>query len=215
MNVVKKQAHDYELIAMAWHEAAHTICGLFNFLYVYHVYVMSDKYENGNTLYEIHDPANLNNKLLSKILLIYEVQTLYAGLVGEKMYYKEICGSEAFPMHLRIGSSNDIQDAAKLIHKYNLAEPGKARYLFKKQVQKECQNILEEYWEDVKLIAHGLYRNVELNYDEIRYLLTRRSDNKEFWRVRLKEIKSIYNAKVDLDEKYLKDILVQNSVVII
>lgn len=214
MNVVKKQAQDYELIAMAWHEAAHTICGLFNFLHVYHVYVMSDKYEHGNTLYEIHDPGNISNKLLAKILLIYEVQTIYAGLVGEKMYYKEICGSEAFPMHLRIGSSNDMQDAAKLIHKYNLAEAGKSRYLFKKQVQKECENILEDYWEDVKLIAHSLYKHKELKYDELKYFLTRRSENKEFWRTRLREIKSIY-GKPEFDEKHLKDVLVQNSIVII
>lgn len=215
MNVVKKQAHDYELIAMAWHEAAHTICGLFNFLHVYHVCVMSDKYEHGNALYEIPDPATINNKLLAKIVLIYEVQTLYAGLVGEKMYYKEICGSEAFPMHLRIGSSDDIQEAAKLIHKYNLANPGKSRYLFKKQVQKECENILQSYWQDVRLIAHSLYKHTELNHDELKYFLTRRSENKEFWKPRLKDIKSMYSTKSDFDEKFLKDILVQNSVVIL
>jgi len=213
MNVVKKQAHDYELIAMSWHEAAHTICGLYNFTKIYNVHVMSDKHTNGNTLYEICDPDNIENKLLAKILLIFEVQTLYAGLVGEKLYYKEICGSDNFPMHLRIGSSNDIQDAARIIHKYNLANPGKARFLFKKQVQNDTKNILTEYWDDIRLVAHVLYKNKELEYDELKYFLTRKSINKEFWRDRFKYIKLIYGGN-ELDEKYLKDIILQNSVII-
>lgn len=213
-NIVNKQAHDYELIAMAWHEAAHTICGLFNFMRVYNVCVMSEKYEHGNTLYEVYDPDNIDNKLLAKILLIYEVQTLYAGLVGEKLYYKEICGSDNFPMHLRIGSSDDIQAAAKLIDKHNLANPGKSRYLFKKQIQNDTANILIEYWDDIKLISHMLYKYKELKEDELKYFLTRRSENNEFWKSRFKSIKTIYNDNCDLDEKYLKEILVQNSIVI-
>lgn len=213
-SVVNKQAHDYELIAMAYHEAAHTICGLYNFMRVYSVCVMSDKYEHGNTLYEVYDPDNIDNKLLAKILLIYEVQTLYAGLVGEKLYYQDICGSNKFPMHLRIGSSDDIQDAAKLINKYNLASPGKARFLFKKQIQNDTASILIDYWEDIKLISHMLYKHKELNEGDLKHFLTRYSENKEFWKNRFKAIKIIYNNIADLDEKYLKEILVQNSIII-
>lgn len=209
-----KMARDYELIAMSWHEAAHTICGLLNFLKVYHVYVMSDKYEHGNTKYEIYDPINISNKLLAKILIIYEVQTLYAGLVGEKLYYKEICGSDVFPMHLRIGSSNDIQDAAKLIDKHNLANPGKPRFLFKKQIQNDTRNLLINYWDDIKLISHILYKFKELKYDDLKYFLTRKSTNKDFWRTRFKEIKTIYDERVELDEKYLKVVLLQNNIII-
>lgn len=213
-SIINKQAGDYELIAMCWHEAAHTICGLYNFMRVYHVSVMSEKYEHGNTLYEVYDPDNIDNKLLAKILLIYEVQTLYAGMVGEKLYYQDICGSDKFPMHLRIGSSDDIQDAAKLIHKYNLAEPGKARFLFKKQVQNDTGDILIEYWEDIKLISHMLYRHKELNEGELKHFLTRYSDKKDFWKSRFKSIKNIYDNMEDLDEKYLKEILVKNSIII-
>lgn len=210
MNSIQKQSKDYELIAASWHEAAHTICGLYNFLYIIKVYVSSDKYEHGNTLYEMYDPSKFKNKLLIKILIIFEIQTLYAGLIGEKMYYKEICGSDKFPMHLRIGSSSDINSASSLINKYNLAESGKDRFLFKKQIQNDTRNILINYWEDVKLIAHFLYRNKELKYDELKYCLTRYSTNKDFWKVRFKEIKRIYDERLEIDEKYLKEILFQN-----
>lgn len=214
-SIVKKQAFDYELIAMCYHEAAHTICGLYNFMRVYSVCVMSGKHEYGNALYEIYDPDNIQDKLLAKILLIYEVQTLYAGLVGEKLYYKEICGSDNFPMHLRIGSSDDIQDAAKLINKYNLAAPGKARFLFKKQVQNDASVILVNYWEDIKLISYMLYKYKELDEGDLKYFLTHFSINKEFWKSRFKSMKIIYKNIANFDEKYLKEILLQNSIIII
>lgn len=214
MNVIKKQAHDYELIATSWHEAGHVICGLFNFMNVYHVYIMSEKYDQGNTLYEIYDLRNLNNKLLSKVWSVYEVQTLYAGLVSEKMYYKEICGSDKFPMHLRIGSSGDMKEAARLINLHKLCNPGKERLLFKKQMQKVAATILSDYWDDVKLIAHVLYKNVELKIEDVKYILTRKSINKDFWKTRLKEIKVIYSLS-NIDERYLKSVLIRNSVVII
>jgi hypothetical protein len=214
-SIINKQANDYELIAMSWHEAAHVICGLHNFMRIYDVCVISEKYDHGNTSYEIYNPDNITNKLLAKILLIFEVQTLYAGLVGEKLYYQEICGSDNFPMHLRIGSSDDIRDAAKLISTHKLALPGKARFLFKKQIQNDTHNILINYWEDIKLISHMLYKHKELNEGDLKHFLTRYSDNKDFWRSRFKAIKTIYSNITDLDEKYLKEIIVQNSIIII
>ena len=209
----QKMAHDYEVIAMAFHESAHCICALFNFILIHDVHVMSDKHQHGNTAYETHNLNEIESKILSKILLIYEIQTLYAGLVGEKIYYKEICGSDKFPMHLRIGCSNDIQSAAKLIHTYDLASPGKPRLLFKKQIQNDTKNILLNYWSDIRLISHMLYKFKELNLDDIKYFLSYKSNNKEFWKNRLKEIKNIY-SKDDINEKELKDILLQNSVII-
>lgn len=204
-----------ETISMCYHEAAHTICGLYNFMDVYHIYVMSDKYNQGNTLYEVYNPDNIKNKLLAKILLIYEVQTLYAGLVGERIYYKDISGSDDFPMHLRIGCSRDIRDAASIIHRYDLAKPGKQRYLFKKQVQSDTHNILVHYWRDIKLISHALFKFKELKAGKLKFILTNKSVNKDFWRARFKEIKTLYDGKIELDEKYLKEVLLQNSVVII
>lgn len=213
-SLYKTQALEYQAVAMTWHEAAHTICGLYNFMHVYFVCIMSNKHEDGNTLYEIYDTDSINNKMLAKILHIYEVQTLYAGLVGEKIYYKDICGSDKFPMHLRIGSSDDIKTAAKIIAKNNLAEPGRNRFIFKKQIQNDTRNILLHYWSDIKLISHVLYRYKELEEDELKYYLTRKSDNKEFWKDRFKDIKFIYNSDV-LEEKSLKELIVQNSVIIL
>lgn len=210
-----KMAHDYELIAMSYHEASHTICGLFNFIHMYRVYVMSEKYSEGNALYESYDPWQVKDKILSKILCIFEIQTLYAGLVGEKIYYKEICGSDHFPMHLRIGSSTDMRQASKLINKQKLTPAGKNRVIFKRQIQNDVKNLLSDHWQDVKLIAHVLYKYKELNADEIKFFLTRKSCNKEFWKTRLKEIALIYNNKQNIEETRLKEVLLQNSVVIL
>ena len=209
---VNKQSDDYQLTAACWHESAHTICGLHNFMKVYRVHVRSNEEEHGRTHYELYDSEVISNKLLLKILLIYEVQTLYAGLVGERMYYKDICGSDAFPMHLRIGSSDDIKHAALIISKYNLAVPGKNRSLFKKQIQRDVKDILMHYWSDVRLIAHCLYKFKDLNFKDLRFYLTHKSDNQEFWKQRFKDIKTLYANNMKLDEKYLKDVLLCNAV---
>lgn len=197
---------------MAYHEASHTICAFHNFMCVDRVYIMSDKVHHGKTLYELLDFTNVKSKVLAKILIIFEVQTYYAGLVGEKIYYKDICGSDKFPMNLRIGSSFDIKSSYNLINKNNLAEPGKSRLLFKKQVQNDTRAILLEYWEDVKLIAHLLYKHKELNFDNLKYYLTRNSVNKKFWKERFKCIKLLLNQNIE--EKDIKEIITNNSVII-
>lgn len=213
-NVTHIQAFEYSAISMAYHEASHVICGLANFMKVSSVYIMSDKHDHGNTFYELYDQDTINDKMLSKVIVIFEVQTLYAGLIGEKIYYKDICGLDKFPMHLRIGSSNDIQEASKIINKYNLANPGKPRNLFKKQIHSDTKSILCTYWDDIKLVSHALYKHKKLDHKDVKYILTRKSYNKEFWKNRFKIIKSIYEEK-DIDEKLVKNIILSNQVVII
>lgn len=198
---------DYAKIAMCWHEASHTICGLINYINILQVYIISHKYDHGKTSYEMYDCSEIKDKNLARTILLHEIQTLYAGLIGEKLYYKEICGSDNFPMHLRIGSSNDIRDAAKLIAKYKLSEPGASRYQFKKQIQNDVKKIIEDYWSDIKLISHILYRYDELNHDELKYFLTRRSVNKEFWTIKFKDIKKIYKEEKEFEENILKKLL--------
>lgn len=200
---------------MCWHEASHTICGLLNFIKVIKVYIKSDKFDQGNTVYESYEPHLCEDKILSKIVLIFEIQTLYAGLIGEKIYYKEICGSDTFPMNLRIGSSGDINTASSLIEKYNLALAGNPRFLLKKQIQNDTKNILLEYWEDVRLISHLLYKYKELNHSELKRFLTKKSTNKELWRKKFRDISIIYNDKKNIEEGQIKEILLKNSVVII
>ncbi len=212
-NDVKRASENYFRIAITYHEASHAICGLFNFLRMYHIYVM--RKEEGNALYETYDLDLIEDELLVKIIAIYEVQTLYAGLIGEQIYYKEICGSDKFPMHLKSGSSSDMQKASKLIKKYNLALPGKARSIFRSQIKNDANVLLQEYWEDIKLLAHALYQYQEMKLEDIKYVLTRRSDNKEFWKNRFKEINHIYSERKNLKESEIKDILLQNSVIIL
>lgn len=200
---------DYEVIAMSFHEASHVICGLFNCMKIDDVYVMSDKHKSGKTSYEIADINNFELKPLVKTLLIYEIQALYAGLVGEKIYYKEICGSDKFPMHLRIGSSGDIAAAAELISSNNLAPAGKSRLQFKRQIQTDAFNILTFYWEDVRLMAHQLYRYKRLSYEEIRSILVKYSLNKEQWKLKFKQIKIIYDNKAEVNQDYLSTVFSQ------
>ena len=209
-----KMETDYELIAMTYHEASHAICALFNYMKIYQVYVMCSKYDDGHALYEIYDSQTIESKILSKILLIFEIQTLYAGVVGEKIYYKNICGSDAFPINLRIGSSDDISTAAQIISKNNLAEAGKPRLIFKKEIQNDTKKILLEYWDDVRLIAHMLYKQKELSFEDIKFCLTKKSKNSDFWKYRFKAIKSIYDKK-HLSEANLKNIILENSIIVI
>lgn len=191
-SIDKKQSYDYELIAQSFHESGHTLCGLYNFMEVTTVVVMNPR-ENldGKTEYICMDPDLLNDIELKNMQLYFELQTHYAGLLAEKIYYKDICGSEKFPMHLKQGSSGDINDASALIKKYKMAEPGRQRALLKNQVQKETTILLEHFWDDIKIIAHLLYKKKKLNFEDLKYLLTRRSANKEFWKEKFKFIKVI------------------------
>lgn len=209
-----KRANDYALISVAYHEASHTICALHNFCLVKRTFIRLKECV-GNTIYETYDVENTDNKFLIKILNILDVQVLYAGLLGEKIYYKDICGSDKFPMNLRIGSWHDIKTASKTIIKYNLASPGKSRFLFKKQIQNDTRQILTQYWDDVKLIAHLLYKHKELNLNNLKYYLTRNSINKKFWKEKFKQINIILNDSNKIDDKTLKEIILNNAIFII
>lgn len=213
-NILKSQAFEYSAISMAYHEASHAVCGLHNFIQVKAVHIMTEKQDSGNTVYETIDPDTVEDQLLVKISILYEVQMLYAGLVGEKIYYKDICGSDKFPMHLRIGSSDDITAAGKLISKYNLANSGKSRSLLKKQVQSDVSKVLKNYWDDVKLVSHALYKNKKLDHKELKFILTKKSNNKEFWKSRFKMITALYAPK-NVDDRLFRGIYLSNQIIII
>lgn len=203
-SVIKKQAFDYEIIAMAHHESSHVICALMHYLYVYNVNVMTYKnQEDGNTNYYVY----AINDSIKNILLFSELHFFYAGLIGEKIYYKDICGSIKFPMHLKEGSSYDIAEASAIIRNNNLAPPGKSTFLLKKQIQYDVEMILKQYWDDVKIVAHALYQKKKLTFDDLKYLLTRKSVNKDFWKSKFKKIKLIHNDKNNYIDDYIKDII--------
>ena len=209
---VRKQSCDYNLIATTWHESGHVICALSNFLYVYSVNVMDLKDTFGYTGYDIYEVQSLEDEELKKILLISEVQTLYAGLIAEKLYYKNICGSDAFPMHLKISSSEDTKTAASIIRNNSLAKPGRQTYVFKKQMKDDVERFLTDHWDAVRVVAHALYKKVRLSHNDLKYLLTRKTNNPEFWKDKFKKLKMVHNDKVPPSEGEIKEILLENVI---
>lgn len=193
-NVIKKQVSEYNLIATAHHEAGHAVCGLHNFWYISNVDVLSAPHYNaGETLYFDYNVESAENNDLIKSFIFFDLQATAAGLIAEKMYYKDICGSDKFPMHLRIGSSDDIAFISKQIRKYKLAAPGNATHFLKKQIAKEASSILINHWPAVKAVAHQLYQKKTLSFDELKYILTRKTEHKEFWKDRFKKISIIHS----------------------
>lgn len=211
-STLKKQAFDYNLIAMSFHEAGHVVCALNNYLYVYNANVMTLTRHEGNTNFYVYGCDAVDDEELHKILLIFELQAMYAGLIAEKLYYKDICGSSKFPMHLRIGSSYDTKLASKIIRKNNLVAPGKKTFLFKKQVQYDVEQFLAEHWDAIRVVAHFLYKKKRLTFDELKYLLTRRTEHKDFWKSKFKKIKMIHNDNNMPTEEIVKDLVLEDTI---
>lgn len=198
------------LIATAWHEAAHTICYLYHLKIVENVNIIFSKDQFGLTSTNSFDFACIHDRVLRKILIQQELQALYAGLIGEKIYYKEICGSDVFPMHLKSGSSSDTCMASELIRKFDLATPGKETVQLKVAARKEAKKILNTYWNDVRLIAHMLFKYKSLDFSEIKYFLTNKSKNKQIWKEKFKRIHRMY-FKEELSNREIKQIIKNKS----
>jgi hypothetical protein len=208
---VKKQSFDYELIAMAYHESGHVVCGIYNYLYIFNANVMTPKRLEGTTDFYAYSCGNIEDEDLKRMLAINELQVLYAGLISERIYYKDICGSSKFPMHLKIGSSSDISAASHIIREQDLVSPGKKTFLFKKQIQYDVEQLLIENWDAVKAIAHNLYKKKRLSFDELKYILTRRTDHKDLWKDKFKKIKSIHNDNCP-SEDFVKDLMMEDAI---
>lgn len=110
-------------------------------------------------------------------------------------------------MFLRDGSSDDTLSAAALIRQYNISPPGKKRYSYKKKKINEVLHSLKDYWDDVTLLAHRLFRKKRMSFIDIKNLLIKHSPNKKFWKEQLKIISDLFDKNMHLDEKYLKHTL--------
>jgi hypothetical protein len=209
LSVAKQQANDYGLIATSYHEASHTIVALGHLIMVDMVNIIDS--QEGYTHYDIHNVDQAHDEKLKNILLMSEIKTFYAGLVGEKMYYKDICGSGKFPMHLKNGSSEDTSRASKLIRKYKLAEGGKNTFALKQEIREEVEKFLINHWEAVKTVAHALYKKKKLGPAELKYLLTRIPEDKDFWKEKFKTMKIIYDEKNDLSTKVVRSLISSKS----
>lgn len=202
-SVSLKLAQNYRTISVAYHEAGHAICGLLHFMQVYDVRVNElRRGVSGNTdfhvLYIDQDYSQLDTKI-KDYMINSELLMQFAGLSAEKLFFKDLSGSDNFPLALRLGVEPDFRRAAELIKKYNLAEPGNKRYLFKKKMFRHTTSLLKDFWEDIKLVAYELYGKRKMNYDELRQLLSKKSLNKKFWRKQFKNIDTLFSEDSRID----------------
>lgn len=198
----KKISILHEQTTTSHHEASHALFALLNGMEVYSVCIFEHpklKRIHGLTHYNSPDLTNIEDAELFNKLLINEIKMQYAGSEGEKYHFKLISGSNIFPMVL-YGASDDFQAAAKLIKEYNLAPPGRKRYLYKQKIKRETLRQLKEYWDDLVLIAHSLFKYKKLTSDDLHRLLTTKSKNKAFWKEQFKMMSSYYLKQEDEDK---------------
>lgn len=190
----KKVTKTYDLISTNYHEAAHAVYALLHFMRVSSVFIYEDKKNKriyGTTYYDYPgDFDSITDPELLNYLIKSEIGVNYAGLIAEKALFKTLSGSNRIPMFIMDGSSEDNKAAAKIIKQYNLAPPGRKRYLFK---QKLCREVLSElciHWDAVSIVAHGLFRYHKLDYQDLKNLLIKKTRNKKFWKEQFKKLDS-------------------------
>jgi len=202
-SVRKKVTHTHESISCSHHEAGHTIYALLHFMTIHSVRIFPDKKTKRIEGFTHYDSPNLN-KIQDPILLAErvaaEVGLCYAGLVAEKYQYKLHSGSDKFPSFLD-GSSKDLSEASELIKKHQLAPAGRKRYNYKKRAVRTATRELQQNWEAVTLVAHALFQKKRLNFSDLKTLLTKKTENKEFWKERFKAIANYYD-KPGLEEEF-------------
>lgn len=208
---IRKKFHKlHDLIYTSYHEAGHAVYGALHGIKLQTVSIFEIKKTkrvegfvqyNADELSDIKDPDLFQDRLLA------ELGMQYAGLVAEKRFLKTISGSDKFPMFLKEGSSNDLSEAALLIEKYNLAESGRKRYNYKQKFMRQVDHELLDHWDAVILVAHGLVKKKKLNLSDLKELLCKKSDDREFWKNKFKIIEELHNNVGALDEKEMKSIL--------
>lgn len=201
-----KLARELEIITVCAHETGHVLFGLLRFFKITSVSVSYSQDVEGITHYVGLERSDLEDEVVG-LLARDEVRMSYAGLVAERLYYRDICGSNKFPSILKDGWSNDIKAASDTIKKYDLAASGKPRSTLKRQVQKELHSMMIEHWDDLKLIAHALYKTKRLSFDDLKALLTKKSANRKSWKDRFKTIEILHDQSKTIDNADIMAIL--------
>lgn len=217
-DIRKKLSYDHELIATCYHEAGHAVSALYHLMHVSAVGtdIVVDKRTQKDLGYTSFDSSleyeTVANEELLYTFVISEIYINYAGLAAEKSFYKDICGTDKLPMVLKRGSGSDSEHVATLIKKFNLAPPGKKRYAFKKKAFNKARQSLMLYWDDVKLIAHALFKTKKLYWDDLKSLLTRKSKNKVFWKKQIKDIELVFEAAKINDQKFIHSVYKKTNI---
>jgi hypothetical protein len=211
-NKVNRLAFEFTVITTSFHEAGHALSALLNFGYVHCVslqisknkktpeYLGEARYDGAANLGTVSDPDLINWLVLSDIT-IYQ-----SGLASEKIFYKEICGTSKVPYIIKEGSQIDFSYVSEIVKKYDLAPPGKKRYLFKNKMFRATQHLLQENWGDVIIIAHALFQSRKLTHLDLKSLLLRKSINKKFWKEQFKNIE-LLNNNTELTDSQIKKII--------
>jgi hypothetical protein len=195
----RKLASQIEVISCCYHESGHTLFGLLKHFQVSSVFVNYSEVVEGITHYFWIDKPSFERNLIEHIAMD-EVGMAYAGLIGEQLFYKDTCGSSKLPWVLREGSSLDIKAASKTIKEHNLASPGKPRQQLKARTRTNTNLLLTEYWDDLKLISHKLYKVKRLSFEDLKVLLIKKSTKKEFWKKQFREIELLFGDNVPDNE---------------
>ncbi len=205
-----KLAQNLRIISVSYHEAAHAIAALLYFMIVPEVAVVESRHQVSGYMHYNLFTLNTNleevDKKIKDYIILSEIYLKYAGLMGESIHFEDMSGSKKLPVILKIGNEPDIQDAAGLIKKYNLVEPGEKRYLFKKKLFRKITTLLKEYWSDVKLLAHALYDKRKLQYEDLKQLLNKKSERKKFWQQRFKDIDLLFKDHDVVNYDHIKNL---------
>jgi hypothetical protein len=202
----RKIADLLEVSSCCWHESGHVLYGLLKHFHIKSVFVNYTEAVEGVTNYFWIDHLHLDIDLIEHIA-IDEVGISYSGFLAEALFYRNICGSTTLPKVLKQGSSLDIKAASDTIKEHALALPGKPRQQLKRRVQKETNALLIEYWDDLKLISHRLFKLKRLSFDDLKKLLIKKSINKDFWKQQFREIEALFDCDSPIDSTALRRIL--------
>jgi hypothetical protein len=193
----KKVTSTHECISTAYHEAGHAVFGLLSGVQVPSVCVFQNKKSkrwDGFTHYNSIDLTEVEDAALLSQLLDIEIGIKYAGLVAERYHFKRISGSDKFPFYWKDGSSDDTKTAAELIKKYSTIPAGRKRYAYKQKIIRQDFAALQLYWDSVTLVAHALFHKKKLYFEDLKRILTKKSEDKNFWKTQFKEIENIFDS---------------------
>jgi ATP-dependent Zn protease len=189
-DAIRKRSLDYVKIAASYHEAAHAFVAALNYLKVLEINITNLK-----NCFVYYLPIEYEQ---TEAIISVELQMLYAGLIAEKIYYKDICGSSIFPANL-YGAYDDTKAAAKLIKKYKLLYPNRSPKLLKLQSKKYVKKLLQDNWGAIKLIAHYIYSKEKITGEEFKEFLINKI-NKQFWRQKYRTTDKIHWERISQDE---------------
>lgn len=195
-NIRKKIAKTHELISTSHHESSHTIYALLHLMKVNSVSIFEDKKLkriHGATYYNsIKELDKVEDKELLTTLLRADIGMSYAGLAGEKILYQQTSGSLQTPLFISNGSYEDNKSARSLIKKYDLAPAGQKRANFKQKLIREVRKELHTHWKEVVLVSHALFQRRRLTDVDLFLILTKKTDNKQFWKEQFKQIQFLH-----------------------